>query len=112
MPFAREIESEGLRFRAENVPFLVGLLGLPWVVLIPFHDALLSDELRRPLATSPGLWSAFGSIVAGKFGKRMPIDYDAVPKAELKQRVRWDVYLLVLRAPASSCWRSIFFTLF
>ena len=37
--------------------FLVGIVGLPyWIVLIPLHDLLLSDELRRQLAQSPALW--------------------------------------------------------
>lgn len=81
--------------------FLVGLMGLPyWIVLIPLHDVLLSDELRHQLATSPGLWCTFGAIVAGHIWKRVGIDYDDMPEPQLKQRVRWDVYLLVLRALA------------
>jgi Family of unknown function (DUF6498) len=37
--------------------FLVGIIGLPyWIVLIPLHDLLLGDELRRELAHSPALW--------------------------------------------------------
>ena len=49
--------------------FLVGIIALPyWIVLIPLHNLLLGNELRR--------------------------------ENELKQRVRWDVYLLVLRAGA------------
>ena len=35
--------------------FLVGIVGLPyWIVLIPLHDLLLGNELRRQLAHSPG----------------------------------------------------------
>src|SRR5881409_3001428 len=42
--------------------FLVGIIGLPyWIVLIPLHDLLLGDELRRQLADSPVLWFTFGS---------------------------------------------------
>src|SRR5438093_12400518 len=34
--------------------FLVGIVGLPyWIVLIPLHDLLLGDQLRRELAHSP-----------------------------------------------------------
>src|SRR6266567_9040576 len=41
--------------------FLVGIVGLPyWIVLIPLHDLLLGDELRRELAHSPALWLTFG----------------------------------------------------
>src|SRR5438093_8366020 len=42
--------------------FLVGIVGLPyWIVLIPLHDLLLGNELRRELAHSPALWFTFGS---------------------------------------------------
>jgi len=35
---------------------LVGIVGLPyWIVLIPLHDLLLGNELRRELAHSPAL---------------------------------------------------------
>jgi hypothetical protein len=81
--------------------FLVGIVGLPyWIVLIPLHDLLLGDELRRQLAHSPALWLTFGSLAAGHFWKAFRLGYDAMPDNELKQRVRWDVYLLILRAMA------------
>jgi len=81
--------------------FLVGIVGLPyWIVLIPLHDLLLGDELRRELAHSPALWLTFGSLAAGHFWKAFHLGYDELPDNELKQRVRWDVYLLVLRALA------------
>src|SRR5438093_1998100 len=81
--------------------FLVGIVGLPyWIVLIPLHDLLLGDELHRQLAHSPALWFTFGSLAAGHFWKAFQSGYDAMPDKELKQRVRGDVYLLVLRALA------------
>ena len=81
--------------------FLVGIVGLPyWIVLIPLHDLLLGDELRRQLAHSPALWFTFGSLAAGHFWKAFQSGYDTMPDNQLKQRVRWDVYLLVLRALA------------
>jgi len=81
--------------------FLVGIIGLPyWIVLIPLHDLLLGDELRRQLAQSPALWFTFGSLAAGHFWKAFRSGYDEMPDKELKQRVRWDIYLLVLRAIA------------
>src|SRR5437763_14182496 len=81
--------------------FLVGIVGLPyWIVLIPLHDLLLGNELRRELSHSPALWFTFGSLAAGHFWKAFHLGYDAMPDNELKQRVRWDVYLLVLRAIA------------
>lgn len=80
---------------------LVGIVGLPyWIVLIPLHDLLLSDELRRQLAHSPALWFTFGSLAAGHFWKAFQSGYDEMPDQQLKQRVRWDVYLLMLRAIA------------
>lgn len=81
--------------------FLVGIIGLPyWIVLIPLHDLLLGDELRRQLAQSPALWFTFGSIAGGHFWKAFSLGYDLLPDKELTQRVRWDVYLLILRAIA------------
>src|SRR5881296_33124 len=81
--------------------FLVGIVGLPyWIVLIPLHDLLLGDELRRQLAHSPALWFTFGSLAASHFWKAFKMGYDTMPDKELKQRARWDIYLLVLRALA------------
>ena len=81
--------------------FLVGIVGLPyWIVLIPLHDVLLGEELRRQLARSPALWFTFGSLAASHFWKAFRSGYDAMPDKDLKQRVRWDVYLLILRALA------------
>jgi hypothetical protein len=80
---------------------LVGIVGLPyWIVLIPLHDLLLGHELRRELAQSPVLWFTFGSLAASHFWKAFRMGYDTKPDNELKQRVRWDVYLLILRAIA------------
>jgi len=81
--------------------FLVGIVGLPyWIVLIPLHDLLLGDELRRQLAQFPALWLTFGSLAAGHFWNAFRLGYDAMPDNQLKHRVRWDVYLLILRAMA------------
>ncbi len=81
--------------------FLVGIVGLPyWIVLIPLHDLLLSPDLRRQIAESPALWFTFGSLAAGHLWKALRSGYDAMPDKDLKQRVRSDVYILVLRAVA------------
>src|ERR671918_1531253 len=80
---------------------LVVVVGLPyWIVLIPLHDLMLSNELLRELAHSPVLWFTFGSIAASHFWKAFRMGYDTMPDKELKQRVRWDVYLLILRGIA------------
>jgi hypothetical protein len=81
--------------------FLVVVVGLPyWMVLIPLHKMLLGDELRSQLAHSPALWLTFGSLAAGHFWKAFHSGYDVMPEDQLKQRTRWDLYLLVLRAGA------------
>src|SRR5882762_9341641 len=80
---------------------LVGIVGLPyWIVLIPLHDLLLGNELRHELAHSPALWFTFGSLAASHFWKAFRTGYDTMPDKELKQRARWDLYLLILRAIA------------
>jgi hypothetical protein len=80
---------------------LVGVVGLPyWIVLIPLHELLLGNELRRQLAHSPALWFTFGSLAASHFWKAFRMGYDTMPDKELKQQVRWDLYLLLLRALA------------
>src|SRR5205809_5434099 len=64
--------------------FLVGIVGLPyWIVLIPLHDLLLGDELRRELAHSPALWLTFGSLAAGHFWKAFQSGYDTMPDNQL-----------------------------
>jgi len=81
--------------------FLVGIVGLPyWIVLVPLHTLLLGEDLRHRLMASPGLWFAFGSILVSHFWKAFHCGYDAMPDDLLKQRVRWDVYLLMLRGIA------------
>ncbi|HEU0209578.1 MAG TPA: DUF6498-containing protein [Candidatus Udaeobacter sp.] len=81
--------------------FLVGIVGLPyWIVLIPLHDLLLGNQLRQQLAHSPALWFTFGSMAASHFWKAFRVGYDTMPEKDLKQRARWDIYLLILRAIA------------
>jgi hypothetical protein len=81
--------------------FLVVVVGLPyWIVLLPLHNMLLGHELRSQLAHSPALWITFVSLAAGHFWKAFQSSYDVMPDNQLKQRVRWDTYLLVLRAGA------------
>ena len=81
--------------------FLVGIVGLPyWIVLIPLNAILLSDELLTQILQSPGLWLTFGILAVGHFWKAFHVGYDTMPENDLKQRARWDLYLLVLRAMA------------
>ena len=81
--------------------FLVGIVALPyWIVLIPLHHLLLGNELRRQLAQSLGLWFTLGSLGASHFWRAFRMGFDTMPDKELKQKVRWDLYLLILRAIA------------
>jgi hypothetical protein len=81
--------------------FLVGIIGLPyWMVLVPLHTLLFGEDLRHQLAQSPALWFAFGSMAISHFWKAFRCGYDVMPDDQLKQRVRWDVYLLMLRGIA------------
>jgi hypothetical protein len=81
--------------------FLVGVIGLPyWMVLFPLHSLLLGENLRQQLAISPALWFTFGSIAVSHFWKAFRSGYDVMPDQQLKQRVRFDIYLLMLRGTA------------
>jgi uncharacterized membrane protein len=81
--------------------FLVGIVGMPyWIVLAPLHTVFVGENLLHRLAESPGLWFAFGSIAISHFWKAFRSGYDVMPDNELKQRVRSDVYLLMLRGIA------------
>lgn len=81
--------------------FLVGIIGLPyWVAFMPLHDLLLDGELWRLILRSPGLWLTFAVLAGGHFWKAFHVGYDTLPENELKQRARWDIYLLLLRALA------------
>jgi hypothetical protein len=81
--------------------FLMGIIGLPyWIVLMPLHDLMFGDELRTQLVRSPALWLTFAMLAGGHFWKAFHIGYDTLPENELKQRARWDIYLLMLRAIA------------
>lgn len=81
--------------------FLVAIVALPyWIVLIPLNGLLLSEELRQQLLSSQALWIAFGAIAVSHFWKAFQVGYDTMPEKDLKQRARWDLYLLILRAIA------------
>ncbi len=80
---------------------LVGIIGLPyWMFLVPLHTLLLGDDVRHQLTQSPALWFTFGSMAASHFWKAFRTGYDVMPDDQLKQRARWDVYLLMLRGIA------------
>jgi hypothetical protein len=79
--------------------FLTALVGLPyWIVLIPLHDVLLGEAVRDEVLHSHWLWLTFGVLAAGHYWRAFQVGYDTLPENELKQRARWDLYLLLLRA--------------
>jgi hypothetical protein len=81
--------------------FLLGIIGLPyWMVLIPLHELMFSPDLRQQLLESPALWLTFGAMACGHVWRAFGSGYDTLPDPMLKQRLRWDVYLLMLRAIA------------
>ncbi|WP_347262606.1 DUF6498-containing protein [Rudaea sp.] len=101
----REAATQGpLRFAFKGILtwlFLVAIIGLPyWIVLIPLHDLLFGGELRAQIAQSPGLWLTFASIAGSHLWKAFHAGYDTLAENDLKQSVRWDIYLLILRAIA------------
>jgi hypothetical protein len=80
---------------------LVVFLGLPyWIVLIPLHDALLDPVMWQQIRGSQGLWVTFGSVAAVQLIGAFRRGYDDLPDRELKQALRWDTYLLILKAMA------------
>ena len=81
--------------------FLVGIIGMPyWIVLVPLHTLFVGENLRHQLAQSPGLWFAFGSIATSHFWKAFRSGYDVMPEEKMKQQLRGDVFLLMLRGIA------------
>ncbi|MBS0557923.1 MAG: hypothetical protein JSR27_10970 [Proteobacteria bacterium] len=81
--------------------FLLAVLGTPyWITLIPLHDMLLAPSLLAQIAHGPGLWATFGMIAVMHFRRAFSVGYDTMPETDLKQRARWDLYLLLLRAVA------------
>jgi hypothetical protein len=79
---------------------LVGLIGLPyWIALIPLQ-LVFDVELWQQILQTPALWLTFGMLAGGHMWKAFHVGYDTLPEKELKQRARWDVYLLMLRAIA------------
>ena len=71
-----------------------------WIVLIPLGEYLLNPAMWAEIRSSPGLWATFGGIAVGHLFTAFRRGYDELPERELKQRLRTDVYLLILRALA------------
>jgi hypothetical protein len=80
---------------------LVAFLGLPyWIVLVPLGGQIFAPEVLAELRGSVEVWAALAAIVAGHAMAARKRGYGGLPETALKQALRWDVYLLVLRALA------------
>jgi uncharacterized protein DUF6498 len=77
---------------------LVAFICLPyWIALIPLHDYVLDPEMWRQIRYSPGLWATFGAVVVSQLVTAFRKGYGTLPEPEMKQALRWDAYLLVLK---------------
>lgn len=77
------------------------IVGTPyWLVLVVLNEMLLDPQLLAQLAHSPALWLTFAAMAATHISNAYNAGYAGMPEVELTQRVRWDVYLLILRAVA------------
>jgi hypothetical protein len=80
---------------------LLVIVGLPyWIVLIPLHETLLGPELWSLIRSQPSVWGGLLWVAASNLWTALQRRYAARPEKELKQALRWDVYLLMLRALA------------
>jgi hypothetical protein len=78
---------------------LVAFVCLPyWIVLIPLHGYILDPEMWQQIRASPGLWATFGAIAVSQVVTAFRKGYGKLPEREMKQALRWDAYLLVLKA--------------
>lgn len=79
--------------------FLAVILALPyWIVLIPLHPLMFAPDVVDELTHSSALWLTFGAIAAQNAWQAWRVGYEDLPERELKQQLRWNVYLLILRA--------------
>jgi hypothetical protein len=80
---------------------LVALLGIPfWLALAVLSPMIFVGDVIEPLRTSVTPWIALLAIAAMNVGVAMRRGYADLAGAALTQALRWDVYLLLLRALA------------
>ena len=79
--------------------FLVAFLCLPyWIVLIPLHDFILDPEMWRQVRVSHGLQLTFAGIALTQLVTAFRKPYGTLPEQQMKQLLRSDAYLLILKA--------------
>jgi Family of unknown function (DUF6498) len=80
---------------------LMVFVGLPyWIALIPLHDLLLAPGLWTSVAAKPSVWAGLAWVAGSNLWTALGRRYAALPEKEMKQALRWDLYLLVIRALA------------
>lgn len=80
---------------------LLGIVGLPyWIALIPLSGFTVVEQTWAALQNTPSLWLAFIATAITRYLDAAGRGYPDLPDRALKQTLRWDVYLLILRAIA------------
>ncbi len=79
--------------------FLFAIVGMPyWFALFPLGGLGLLEAALPAFAASPALWLSLATMLTGQVRTALARGYGALPELELRRRLRWDVYLLLLRA--------------
>lgn len=107
---APETASAGPFRRAATSVFVWGILaavlGLPYWLALAFTGLIGNQALWRQVAGDPWLWATAAAIFALNLQHAIARRYTDREERDLRQTLRWDVYLLILRALA-----MIWFTL-
>lgn len=80
---------------------LLAFVALPyWIVLIPLGRQILAPEVLAAVRGDADVWATIAFVVGSHVVAVRKRGFGTLPEKELKQALRWDVYLLVLRALA------------
>lgn len=79
---------------------LAALLGMPYWLALAFTGLLHSEAVWQRVATDPWLWLTAALVFGFNLQHAVARRYAPRDERDLKQTLRWDVYLLVLRAVA------------
>jgi hypothetical protein len=79
---------------------LAVLLGMPYWLALAFTGLLQSEAVWQRVATDPWLWLTAALVFGFNLQHAISRRYAQRDERDLKQTLRWDVYLLVLRALA------------
>lgn len=79
---------------------LAALLGMPYWLALAFTGLLQNEAVWQRVATDPWLWLTAAVVFGFNLQHAISRRYGQREERDLKQTLRWDVYLLVLRAVA------------